>query len=116
MNIQIYNVHALLNLITGEEDAMTASDAFVDGDTSSQSETEMGTTKLKALPPPPLDINSVVALEEDQKSVPSQSDVMDILSIASKGSNEVTSENLRQVTKKYMCDWLGISFIITLLL
>ena len=51
----------------------------------------------KAPPPPPLDLSSVISSEEDHKLVPSQSDVMDILSIASKGSNEINAENLRKV-------------------
>ena len=79
--------HDVASLNTGPEEEI-----------SSQSETETsGSTKEKAPPPPPLDLSSVIASEDEQKLVPSQSDVMDILSIASKGSNEVTSENLRRV-------------------
>ena len=55
----------------------------------------------KAPPPPPLDLSSVISSEEDHKLVPSQSDVMDILSIASKGSNEINAENLRKVLACY---------------
>ena len=51
----------------------------------------------RAPPPAPLDLSSVISSEEDHKSVPSQSDVMDILSIASKGSNVINAENLRKV-------------------
>ena len=71
--------------------------AGAEEDVSSQSETETSSVKTKAPPPPPLDLSSVMGSEDEQKLVPSQSDVMDILSIASKGSNEVTSENLKQV-------------------
>ena len=81
----------------GKEDVLNRSHADIEEDISSQSETDTNSVKTKAPPPPPLDLTSVIGSEEEQKLVPSQSDVMDILSIASKGSNEVTSENLRQV-------------------
>ena len=76
---------------------MESSHTGPEEEVSSQSETETSSIRAKAPPPPPLDLSSVMASEDEQKLVPSQSDVMDILSIASKGSNEVTSENLRQV-------------------
>lgn len=82
-----------------EEHEVASSNTCPEEEISSQSETETTSSSIKerAPPHPPLNLSSVMASEDEQNLVPSQSDVMDILSIASKGSNEVTSENLRQV-------------------
>lgn len=73
------------------EDALLQSSVAVD--TSLHHETEATVTRVKALAPPPLDLG----IGEEEHVVPSQSDVMDILSVASKGVNDVTAENLKQV-------------------
>ena len=58
------------------------------------SQTNAPSARVKAPPPPPLDLGIG---EEEEHAVPSKSDVMDILSVASKGANDVTAENLKQV-------------------
>ena len=84
--------------VSVEEYDVASSNTGPEEEISSQSENETSSSIKDKVPPhPPLDLTSVMASEDEQKLVPSQSDVLDILSIASKGSNEVTSENLRQV-------------------
>ena len=66
-------------------------------DVSLVHELEANSNKAKALAPPPLDLG----IEEEEHVVPSQSDVMDILSVASKGANDVTAENLKRVCEAW---------------
>ena len=83
----------------GDDDATIASSqSSVGGDASLGHEMEATSTKVKAVPPPPLDLGIG---EGEEHVVPSQSDVMDILSVASKGANDVTAENLKQVCKAW---------------
>ena len=82
----------------GEDDnATTSSQPGVERDTSSQYETDPPSTRVKAPPPPPLDLG----IGEEEHVVPSQSDVMDILSVASKGANDITAENLKKVCEMW---------------
>ena len=82
------------NYVVGEDDNTAASSqSSVGRDASLVHETEATSTRIKAVVPPPLDLG----IGEEEHVVPSQSDVMDILSVASKGANDVTAENLKQV-------------------
>ena len=82
----------------GDDDTTTASSqSSVGRDSSLGHELEATSTKVKGVAPPPLDLGIG---EGEEHVVPSQSDVMDILSVASKGANDVTAENLKQV---YTC-------------
>ncbi len=75
----------------GEDDTTASSQSSAGKDASLGYEVE---TKVKAVAPPPLDLGIG---EGEEHVVPSQSDVMDILSVASKGANDVTAGNLKKV-------------------
>ena len=90
----MYHDKPFLHLCCVGEDSTTApSQSSVGRDASSVHEMEVTNVQVKAQVPSPLDLG----IGEEEHVVPSQSDVMDILSVASKGVNDVTAENLKQV-------------------
>ena len=100
-NVYILHVHVHVELtgeeLTGGADRVYGTSPHIHDHGNSVVENDTKSSVSRAPPPAPLDLSSVISSEEDHKSVPSQSDVMDILSIASKGSNVINAENLRKV-------------------